>query len=479
MALTSLIARLLPLQIYRYYTDKSGRMMGFDELEAFATEFSLLPRLVSKPLLFRIFRTISPQQRPIFFIGFIECVGRIALMGLESMNDTLPTPKAKFASLIERLHVTPKLDVITKEAHERGLGDGLDVDSDSDADDYRGTLSSRGRRTEGFRSMSPQVLVRASRRRQRSYMKALSPYGVGHADRDSASVASSSVASSGIMAQLMEAAFDRDSVVSGSTYSSVGSRRMYRRSVSTPTRLYNSSSGRRTASASPQLGASPGPPSAKGEIVVSSTLAEAVARKLLPEFQDKILPVFQFYCRIGDPSNDGQMSLSNFIRLIQDCEATDDLVSISMIDVQLAIIVQRRRRLSGSAAMGEEAHRIPKLDLKQFVEGLVRVSQLISLACGPKPSEAAAGSSSGSMGLGSSSSPGGVADADFSSSPAFADAVTFARSFVVTRVLPLSVLAVAEEETIQMLQQPDVALCMSAPDNERFLTVRCCVVVLH
>lgn len=68
-------------------------MMGFDELEAFATEFSLLPRLVSKPVLFRMFRTVSPHQRPILFPVFVECVGRIALLGLESMNDTLPTPK--------------------------------------------------------------------------------------------------------------------------------------------------------------------------------------------------------------------------------------------------------------------------------------------------------------------------------------------------------------------------------------------------
>lgn len=71
--------------------------------------------------------------------------------------------QAKLSSLIERLHVTPKLDTITKAAHERGLGDGLDVESDDDLElDYRGSLASRRRLSDGnmlMQSASPQVCL--------------------------------------------------------------------------------------------------------------------------------------------------------------------------------------------------------------------------------------------------------------------------------------------------------------------------------
>ncbi len=426
-------------------------MMGCDELEAFATEFSLLPRLLSKPLLFRLFRTVSPNQRPMQFSGFVECVGRIALLGLESMNDTLPTPALKLSSLIDRLRVTPKLDAITRDAHERGLGDGLDVYSSEEEDSPRAARQlSDGNLL--MQSASPQLLVRASRRRQRSYMKALaSPVGFGS---DSASVTSSSVASSGIMAQLMEAAYDKDSgsVASGSTQSSRGSRRLYRRSASAPKRLAAQADRGSPLSqlVLPQK-----------EFVLSSTLAESVASKLLPEYQDRMWPLFEFYCRIGDPSNEGHMSQANFVRLMQDCEAIDEHVTISMIDVQLAIIVQRRRRSSGLQP-GADDHRVPRLDMPLFLEALVRVSQLVFIARESKRLQAPDSSSSASG--------GGM--------PSLLDAIEFARLFFNSRVLPLSILAVAEEETFEVLQQPDVALCMSSPDNERFLKVGCLCVVL-
>lgn len=224
-------------------------------------------------------------------------------------------------------------------------------------------------------------------------------------------------------------------------------------------------------SKSPSLVASPtgstsGAAASGGDIVVSSTMAEAVAHKLLPEFQDKVRPMFEFYCRIGDPSNDGQMSQANFIRLMQDCDAIDEWVTISLIDVQLAITMQRRRRAHGLST-SEDHQRVPRLDMKLFLEALVRVSQLIFIA---------RGTSAVSSPLDHAVSPGanGIAS-DVQNTPAFAEATRFARLFLVNRILPLSVLTVAEEETVAMLQQPDVALCLSAPANDRFLKVRAAI----
>ncbi len=342
-------------QIFWYYTEKSSGLMGFDELNAFAMEFSVLPKLVSKGTLFHVYHTISADLRPVLFPGFVECIGRVAIMGLESMADKYPTVRSRIESFLERLRGSPKLDVISKEAHERGMGEGTTLVVE-EGDPRVG----RPRRVSDSAGSSPSTaasLLHVSRRRQSGFMRAVARSVSPQSERgDGASVdcsVVSSVASSGIMAALMDAAWDDSlSMASGASRSSLlsgGSRSLRRRTIAMP-RLPRPSSlpplSRRTSwSAASSLaspdsrGAGARQDSRTSNVTVSAGVAQAVAAVIVPEYSVKLTGVFEFYSRLGGGGSvvggEVAMPLSNFTRLAQDCAVVDDVVSLSAIDVQV------------------------------------------------------------------------------------------------------------------------------------------------
>jgi hypothetical protein len=178
----------------------------------------------------------------------------------------------------------------------------------------------------------------------------------------------SSVASSGIMGFLMEAAFDDAMSVSssasgaagfgsGASVASYGSGvsgssrsrlRSFVRSSSLPPlsrskrQSWVGSAGTHAAPHGVASSATPGdlPPVKGGGLVMSvpSKLADAVGNVLVPEFADKVQALFQFYVRISNRSGDGGMSGASFVRLMQDCSVVDSVVTISALDVQVRLL---------------------------------------------------------------------------------------------------------------------------------------------
>ena len=68
--------------MFAYYSDAQTNeeaLLGEPELKKFCNDFGLMPKLVTKLELFRIFRKVSSGRFNLGFPDFIECVGRIAL----------------------------------------------------------------------------------------------------------------------------------------------------------------------------------------------------------------------------------------------------------------------------------------------------------------------------------------------------------------------------------------------------------------
>ena len=112
-------------------------------------------------------------------------------------------------------------------------------------------------------------------------------------------------------------------------------------------------------------------------------------QKAMLKFAGKVKPVFDFYCRITDPSNRGFMTFQNFRRLLRDCEAMDDVINANMVNLQLLTITrnkakknlernhQKKGKTEGLFSSLSAETFGGKLDLEMFLEGLCRVSELI------------------------------------------------------------------------------------------------------
>jgi hypothetical protein len=213
--------------------------------------------------------------------------------------------------------------------------------------------------------------------------------------------------------------------------------------------------------------------------VVDPRVVDKLCLQFAP-YISKVKPIFLFYSRIGDPSNTGRMSYTNFFRLMRDIDAVDDSVSTGDIHLQLATIARdnaaaqiaketvpelmlsskdtdsRSLKRTAAAASHSRANRATSapprsrplavsksaplatteavgLTLNDFFEALVRVSELIRRAYGQ--SEATS------------------ADSDRGDETA---AREFFHTMLGRRILPLLGLSAAEEETTELVESPAV-----------------------
>ncbi len=119
-------------------------------------------------------------------------------------------------------------------------------------------------------------------------------------------------------------------------------------------------------------------------------------------------------------------------------------------------MVKRRQSSAGVSTGDDSARGSSSLDKKGFLMALIRLALLVKSA---KDGE-------------ESSSPTKDLSLLQQEATAIASALEFTRQFIQRRVMPLSILSVAELESLQDLQQPAVQLCLSKPDNNEFLKVR-------
>ena len=96
--------------------------MDFNAIVRFAADFDLLSSLLSKPELFKVFRTISPSQHGLTYPGFVEFVGRMALKGFskDGLVQQFPDPASKLNGFMERIHGAEKWEEIKRDEWQRG-----------------------------------------------------------------------------------------------------------------------------------------------------------------------------------------------------------------------------------------------------------------------------------------------------------------------------------------------------------------------
>ena len=126
------------------------------------------------------------------------------------------------------------------------------------------------------------------------------------------------------------------------------------------------------------------------KISVNARVLQRVVKGVL-RYSGRVKPVFDFYCRLTDPSNRGFMSFLNFRRLLRDCEAMDDIVTANIVNLQLLTITRNKakqrlehdertkQKQAGRASSIAAETFGGKLDLEMFVEALCRVSELIRI----------------------------------------------------------------------------------------------------
>ena len=94
--------------MFAYYSDAQKHeeaLIGEEELRQFCVDFGLLPKLVTKLELFRIFRKVSNGRFNLGFPDFIECVGRLALTSFRKpfFETAYPTNPEKVAGFLQWL----------------------------------------------------------------------------------------------------------------------------------------------------------------------------------------------------------------------------------------------------------------------------------------------------------------------------------------------------------------------------------------
>ena len=94
--------------MFAFYSDAQKdeeALIGEIELKKFCTDFGLMPKLISKLELFRIFRKVSNGRFNLGFPDFIECVGRLALTAFNKpfFETAYPTNPEKVAGFLQWL----------------------------------------------------------------------------------------------------------------------------------------------------------------------------------------------------------------------------------------------------------------------------------------------------------------------------------------------------------------------------------------
>ena len=113
--------------IFAYYSDaqrKEEALIGEAELNQFAFDFGLMPRLLTKLELFRIFRKVSDGRFNLGFPDFLECVGRAALTAFNKpyFATAYPSNAEKVAGFLQWLEDSGYQRKIMEHDRLRGHG---------------------------------------------------------------------------------------------------------------------------------------------------------------------------------------------------------------------------------------------------------------------------------------------------------------------------------------------------------------------
>jgi hypothetical protein len=125
-----------------------GCVLPFERLEKAADEFRICPRLLARSRLFAIFITVSPSRTPLLFSGFVEVMGRCALVsfGQHPLVDEFPNPEDQLDAFFARLRLSTQLQTARHELKVKGFK--LTASSsaslnDDDADGQNGGVTYR------------------------------------------------------------------------------------------------------------------------------------------------------------------------------------------------------------------------------------------------------------------------------------------------------------------------------------------------
>jgi len=274
--------RSLVQVIFMYYADPTSRHTRImrDHMFQFARDFNITPRLCSRTEMHDIVATAVGEEHGVTFPAFLECIGMIAVTGFTKLHvgKKKSTGAKKLTELFKWLRLADKLQEVEVKQHTWG--------------------KSRSGRNLNREQVSGEAVASPRRR--------ISIANKGQGGVDMAAIARRR----------------------RSTVTSIGSRRSIKSADeedNTPIRFG-------LCLAAPEIENPSHQPDPK--ISVDQKLLDRLLKATL-RLSGRVKPVFDFYCRLGDPSNRGFMSFLNFRRLLRDCEAMDDIVNANMVNLQV------------------------------------------------------------------------------------------------------------------------------------------------
>eukprot|EP01138_Halocafeteria_seosinensis_P003939 gb/GECG01004028.1/.p1 GENE.gb/GECG01004028.1/~~gb/GECG01004028.1/.p1 ORF type:complete len:1530 (+),score=211.46 gb/GECG01004028.1/:1-4590(+) len=105
-------------RLFYYYTRYTDFLMSYEKAVLFSKEFAIFPNLLNKAVLMSVYRAISPELQPLTYPGFLEFLGRVALLAFSrpGLVEDHTFAGDKLRGLFARLRVCQKMtDIITEE----------------------------------------------------------------------------------------------------------------------------------------------------------------------------------------------------------------------------------------------------------------------------------------------------------------------------------------------------------------------------
>lgn len=357
-------------RLFRNYAGLEPHM-AWDGLLDFARSFKLVPTLISQPDLFTLHAELSLDGPGLEMSSFHELLGRVALHGfsrpgVESDYDTVPK---KVNGVFEWIKSSTEYQRIVN-SHEARTG----------AKERRPSARKGGAGGDGGLTVET---------------------GGGETESAAVSVGGRRMSRANMLIATGAA---------GSVNIEATARR--RASVVKKAAAASPSSKARSPGLRPQATPEGDPgyqtpvDAAQSASHVDPLLCEKLGR-VLARWEPRLRDAFMFYSRIGDPSNRGEMTERNFLKLLRDCDVIDDFVTPAAIHLQFVTVAKSRilddgqtftkaaarsqaspitRRASKqseerskrrSSLAGGALNTAARLDLTDFVTLLVRVSELI------------------------------------------------------------------------------------------------------